>query len=63
MSKLIKFHCHCHCHSLTIAALEANNTVLTVYGATAIVLRPFILTIRCVTLHLLSTCGCLYYSL
>ena len=30
-------------HMSTIAALEANNTVLTVYGATAIVLKPFIL--------------------
>ena len=39
---------HCTCtqmawHTLIIAALEANNTVLTVYGATAIVLKPFIL--------------------
>ena len=30
-------------HTQTIAALEANNKVLTVYGATAIVLKPFIL--------------------
>ena len=30
-------------HTQTIAALEANNTVLTVYSGTVIVLKPFIL--------------------
>ena len=30
-------------HTYTIAALEANNTVLTVYGVTAIVLKLIIL--------------------
>ena len=47
-------------HTYTIAALEADSMRCNCYSPKTIYLT---ITIRCVTLHLLSICGWLYYSL